>query len=341
MENNIKQHVLTFEKGLTHTPSDLMCDDNTLEVCEGVTMVDGEWKAVQSPRQKLSGQYMGELLAVHKGDNYSHYIYLDKKSQSRALIPSNDGIKRFTTPVIVTITYSIDDATKNVTFTADQQLKTDVEIKYVFVRGGQRYEQTTVFHKYKTTHSMGGYPDITSFEIIGLVERKIEGFYYRIYPEGNAPEMETNLVTYQADYILEQVEIELDNHCTDDLYITCFVTLFNGQKELKVVKIDAGTDKKVFGIRGVMDLDLTDATPNDDLYIYEYQQLNSIYPEDWTWDKKENDDTPTEIKDELYYIEENDATYTPKPITSGSASYIVKSVKTVGNTLVVIADNGI
>lgn len=62
-----------------------MCDDNTLEVCEGVTMVDGEWKAVQDVPEKFT-LTDHVIMAVHEVAGEKHYItkYKKKPHESHA-----------------------------------------------------------------------------------------------------------------------------------------------------------------------------------------------------------------------------------------------------------------
>ena len=49
MERNTERKVLSFGKGMTNVPSDLMSEDNELEVCDGFIYRDGELKPVQKP----------------------------------------------------------------------------------------------------------------------------------------------------------------------------------------------------------------------------------------------------------------------------------------------------
>lgn len=73
MEVNIKEHQLTFSKGMSNIPSDNVCDDNTLEDCEGMRMKDGELRPVQEPKKLV--ELDGKLLYVHKAAGYVHLVY--------------------------------------------------------------------------------------------------------------------------------------------------------------------------------------------------------------------------------------------------------------------------
>lgn len=75
MEQDIKQHTMVFGKGITSTPSDLLCDDDSLEVCDGMTLVDGEWKAIQRP-EDMDVTVDGNLKLVHRVQGSVNYIYV-------------------------------------------------------------------------------------------------------------------------------------------------------------------------------------------------------------------------------------------------------------------------
>ena len=74
--NEIKQQQLTWNKGMTNVPSDLVCDDNTCE-CE-VNMIyrDGEHRPIQDEQLMFGGNKLLPVLFVHKYNNYKHYISL-------------------------------------------------------------------------------------------------------------------------------------------------------------------------------------------------------------------------------------------------------------------------
>lgn len=74
---NEKQQQLTFEKGITNVPSDVLCSDNTLEESLGMVYDNGEHRVIQDFRlYKTMGS--GEtLLFVHRFGNKNRYIYKD------------------------------------------------------------------------------------------------------------------------------------------------------------------------------------------------------------------------------------------------------------------------
>lgn len=53
MEAKTKLQQLTFEKGITNVPSDVICSDNTLEECMGLTYADGEHRVIQKPAEEF------------------------------------------------------------------------------------------------------------------------------------------------------------------------------------------------------------------------------------------------------------------------------------------------
>ena len=71
---NEKQQQLTFEKGITNVPSDAVCSDNTLQVCEGMIHDNGEFRPVQIPVSCMTLPENHRLLFVHKTNNSTNYI---------------------------------------------------------------------------------------------------------------------------------------------------------------------------------------------------------------------------------------------------------------------------
>lgn len=78
MEQNIKQNFLTFEKGVTSTPIDMIADDNTLSSAVNVTYQDEAFKPIQEETTLFALQDAGDedMLYVHKCANFTHYITL-------------------------------------------------------------------------------------------------------------------------------------------------------------------------------------------------------------------------------------------------------------------------
>lgn len=80
MERNTERKVLSFGKGMTNVPSDLMSEDNELEVCDGFIYRDGELKPVQKPVK--IGQTSFTIMYVHKMADYKILIAKVEHSQS-------------------------------------------------------------------------------------------------------------------------------------------------------------------------------------------------------------------------------------------------------------------
>ena len=80
MERNTERKVLSFGKGMTNVPSDLMSDDNELEVCDGFIYRDGELKPIQKPVK--IGQTSYTIMYVHKMEDYKNLIGKLEHTQS-------------------------------------------------------------------------------------------------------------------------------------------------------------------------------------------------------------------------------------------------------------------
>lgn len=80
MERNTERKVLSFGKGMTNVPSDMMSDDNELEVCDGFIYRDGELKPIQKPVK--IGQTSYTIMYVHKMADYKNLIGKLEHTQS-------------------------------------------------------------------------------------------------------------------------------------------------------------------------------------------------------------------------------------------------------------------
>ena len=72
MERNTERKVLSFGKGMTNVPSDMMSEDNELEVCDGFIYRDGEMKPVRKPVK--IGNTSFTIMYVHKMADYKCLI---------------------------------------------------------------------------------------------------------------------------------------------------------------------------------------------------------------------------------------------------------------------------
>lgn len=79
MERNSEIKTLSFTKGMTNVPSDLLCDDSELLECEGFVTKSGSLVPVQNPKKILSIPY--KLQYVHKGADYKNFIAYDEASK--------------------------------------------------------------------------------------------------------------------------------------------------------------------------------------------------------------------------------------------------------------------
>lgn len=72
---NSKQQQLTFEKGITNVPSDILCSDNALSESVGMVYDNGEHRVIQEPKLHMSGlENSKSILYVHKLNNLERFI---------------------------------------------------------------------------------------------------------------------------------------------------------------------------------------------------------------------------------------------------------------------------
>lgn len=79
MEKDIKQHSITYNKGITNQPSYILTDDGELSDCNGLTFENGELKPIQNAKTSDVGVSSGHTLQyVHKGNRITtsgSYVY--------------------------------------------------------------------------------------------------------------------------------------------------------------------------------------------------------------------------------------------------------------------------
>ncbi len=78
MEKNTERKTLSYSKGITNVPSDLLSEDTELAECEGFIYKDGEMKPIQEPVK--IGRVSGKLMYVHKGADYENLICYDESN---------------------------------------------------------------------------------------------------------------------------------------------------------------------------------------------------------------------------------------------------------------------
>lgn len=79
MEKNIERKTLSFSKGITNIPNDLLSDDSELLECIGFITKDGSLMPVQNPKKVTSIPY--KLKYVHKTADYKNLIAYDEDSK--------------------------------------------------------------------------------------------------------------------------------------------------------------------------------------------------------------------------------------------------------------------
>ena len=101
MERNLERQTLSFSKGMTNVPSDLLSDDSELLESDGFIFKDGEMKAVQKPVKigEIAGQ---KIMYVHKMADYENIIAYDgagniywyTKDDSGNIVSPPDGVTK-------------------------------------------------------------------------------------------------------------------------------------------------------------------------------------------------------------------------------------------------------
>lgn len=100
MERNLERKTLSFSKGMTNMPSDLLSDDSELLESDGFIFKDGEMKAVQ--KGVSIGNVPYKIMYVHKMADYENIIAYDgteniywyTKDDSGNIVSPPDGVTK-------------------------------------------------------------------------------------------------------------------------------------------------------------------------------------------------------------------------------------------------------
>lgn len=100
MERNLERQTLSFSKGMTNVPSDLLSDDSELLESDGFIFKDGEMKAVQ--KGVKIGNVPYKIMYVHKMSDYENIIAYDgaeniywyTKDDSGNIVSPPDGVTK-------------------------------------------------------------------------------------------------------------------------------------------------------------------------------------------------------------------------------------------------------
>ena len=74
MAEKTKRHVITPTKGICNTPSDLVCNDEQLEICDGMVQNNGELQPIQYPKQ-MDIVLGGMLEYIHDYAGKKRYLF--------------------------------------------------------------------------------------------------------------------------------------------------------------------------------------------------------------------------------------------------------------------------
>lgn len=89
MEKNIDRKTLSFGKGMTNVPSDLLSGDDELVESDGFIYRDGEMKPIQKPAK--IGNIPYKIMYVHKGADFENLIAYDEASGTIYCYPKSNG----------------------------------------------------------------------------------------------------------------------------------------------------------------------------------------------------------------------------------------------------------
>ncbi len=89
MERNVDRKTLSFSKGITNVPSDLLSDDTELVESNGFIFRNSEMKPIQKP--KIIGNVRYKITYVHKMADYENLIAIIEHTQSIACYRMIDG----------------------------------------------------------------------------------------------------------------------------------------------------------------------------------------------------------------------------------------------------------
>lgn len=92
MERNLERKTLSFGKGMTNVPSDLLSDDSELLESDGFIFRDGEMKPIQNPVKigEIAGQ---KIMYVHKMADYENIIAYDEDRTIYWYVRGGNGIE--------------------------------------------------------------------------------------------------------------------------------------------------------------------------------------------------------------------------------------------------------
>ena len=136
MERNTEIKTLSFSKGMTNIPSDLLCEDSELTESDGFIYRDGEMKPIQKPKNigKINKDHVA--LYMHKRADYANLITYCKEENclywyeiknKEVVVPDDESNNK------IAIAGNLTDinAVGNTLLVA-----TDIGINYIFYKGG-------------------------------------------------------------------------------------------------------------------------------------------------------------------------------------------------------------
>lgn len=178
MERNTERKVLSFGKGMTNVPSDLMSEDNELEVCDGFIYRDGELKPVQKPVK--IGQTSYTIMYVHKMADHKNLIGKLEHTQSIICYKmTDDGIDKDSGQ-----TFSIGEPSEITSVGNTLICVTENGIHYLLFKGTKYVDLGTELPKPKVEFStfatdlMVGSDKVTPLDIREFCETSKKKAYY-------------------------------------------------------------------------------------------------------------------------------------------------------------------
>lgn len=132
MERNLERKTLSFGKGMTNVPSDLLSDDSELAFCKDFLYRDGEIKPIQ--RMRNIGNIDGKIMHVHKMADFENIIAYDEANGGTLTWYNKNGNiiegpkKTFTNVGVVSDIKSVGNTLV---------VATDKSIRYYLFKGGK------------------------------------------------------------------------------------------------------------------------------------------------------------------------------------------------------------
>ena len=127
---------LSFSKGLTNVPSDMLSDDSMLQESTGIIFRSGEMHPLQQPYYVATLQANEEMIFVHKGADYSNVITYDGEETIRWYKLSKEGGKASIVTPDKDTAFKVGKVTDIQSVGNTLTIATDKNMSYLLYKGG-------------------------------------------------------------------------------------------------------------------------------------------------------------------------------------------------------------